>query len=303
MSKKATTIQQQIQKLQERGMEFGTKIEKEKAEEQLLDIGYYRLGFYWHYFEIDKDNKNHNFKENTLFSDVVKLYYLDVDLKFMLMRALNRIEINIRTQVTYFVSNYYKESPTWFADKNIMQKNFVDNLGYYYNDNFKKNNKVIKIHHQEYINDLYAPAWKTLEFFTFRQILKIYCSLKNADLQKEIASKYGIKKVNIFENYFRTMVFIRNICAHSGVLYDSKTPLYDSKTPKEIKPSALIFIHNNNTHYLDTSIKVILHFLGIISKNRKDELQKNIENLFKENAENKSIKKIIQEKIGYKFDL
>lgn len=194
------------------------------------------------------------------------------------------------------VSNHHKESPTWFADKNIMEKDFIANLPNYYNDNFKENNKVIKRHHQKYINDVYAPAWKTLEFFSFGQIFKIYGSLKDANLGEKIANRYGIKRVEIFKNYFKTMVFIRNICAHSGVLYDSKTP-------KEIKPSPLISIHRNNTHHLDTSIKVILHFLGIISKNRKNDLQKDIEELFNKNAENESIKKIIEEKIGYKFDL
>lgn len=101
MNKKATSVEEQIQILKSRRMVFDEG--EVKAKEQLLDIGYYRLGFYWNYFEIDKDN--HNFKENTSFSNVVKLYYLDVDLKFMLMRALNRIEINIRTQVYGFKSS------------------------------------------------------------------------------------------------------------------------------------------------------------------------------------------------------
>lgn len=38
---------------------------EEKAKEILLDIGYYRLGFYWNPFEIDE---NHNLQPNTKFS-------------------------------------------------------------------------------------------------------------------------------------------------------------------------------------------------------------------------------------------
>ena len=41
--KTATSIEEQIQLLEERGMIFN---DKEKAKEILLDIGYYRLGFY-----------------------------------------------------------------------------------------------------------------------------------------------------------------------------------------------------------------------------------------------------------------
>lgn len=45
----ATKIDKQIELLSSRGMIFGSE---EKAKENLLDIGYYRLGFYWFPFEI-----------------------------------------------------------------------------------------------------------------------------------------------------------------------------------------------------------------------------------------------------------
>ena len=46
--KRATTIEEQIILLKDRGM---TIEDEEKAKEILLDIGYYRLGFYWFPFE------------------------------------------------------------------------------------------------------------------------------------------------------------------------------------------------------------------------------------------------------------
>ena len=46
--KKATTIDEQIAKLLSRGMVID---DVEKAKENLLDIGYFRLGFYWFPFE------------------------------------------------------------------------------------------------------------------------------------------------------------------------------------------------------------------------------------------------------------
>ena len=48
-SKLATTIEEQIELLASRGMTFGNV---EKSKENLLDIGYYRLGFYWFPFEV-----------------------------------------------------------------------------------------------------------------------------------------------------------------------------------------------------------------------------------------------------------
>lgn len=51
----ATDFAQQIEKLASRGMKFDLK--EDKIKEHLLDIGYYRLGFYWCPFT----DKNHNF--------------------------------------------------------------------------------------------------------------------------------------------------------------------------------------------------------------------------------------------------
>jgi abortive infection bacteriophage resistance protein len=88
MGQKATSISEQILKLKDRGMVFDC--EEAKIKEHLLDIGYYRLGFYWKPFEIDE---NHNFQEGTKFSDVITLYYLDVDLRNILNKYLTIHEL------------------------------------------------------------------------------------------------------------------------------------------------------------------------------------------------------------------
>jgi abortive infection bacteriophage resistance protein len=290
MGSKATTVEEQIQKLSDRGMVFEENGGIEKAKEILLDVGYYRLGFYWNPFEIDKD---HNFAAGTKFSDVVCLYYLDVDLKNILNKALNRIEINLRTQLIYYVSNTYPDNPTWFASKKVMYPHFVDNFpNLSYTEKFKLSNKPIKKHHLNYPNDIFAPAWKTLEFLTFGTIYTIFYSLKDENLKKKIAGLYGIKKIYIFQNFLKTVIFIRNICAHSGILFDSNTP-------KEIETTPLILFNDNNRHSLDSSIKVILYFLETISKSRKNIIEKEIISLFESHSGNPVIQKIITEKIGY----
>lgn len=287
MGQKATTVEQQIKLLESRGMLFDCDLEKIK--ETLLDIGYYRLGFYWNPFEIDK---NHNFVAGTKFSDVVKLYYLDVDLKNILNKALNRIEINLRTQLIYIVSNEYEAYPTWFANKKVMNNKFVNEFPKYYNDKFKDKNKPLKKHHVNYPNDIYAPAWKTLEFLTFGSIYSIFYSIRDVNIKFKIAQYYGFNSVNTFRNFFQTIIFIRNICAHSGLLYDSNTPLEISTTP-------FFKFNNNNKHSLDSSIKVILYFMNKISKNRKEITETEILSLFEGFEDNDVLMKIIKNKIGY----
>lgn len=80
-SKIAITVKKQIEILRERGMSID---DEEKTIENLLDIGYYRLGFYWFPFEKTyprKDKRDHIFKDGTNFDYAIKLYYFDFDLR------------------------------------------------------------------------------------------------------------------------------------------------------------------------------------------------------------------------------
>ena len=72
ITKLATTINEQISILRTRGMIIE---DEKKAIENLLDIGYYRLGFYWFPFEKSyprKHQRNHLFKEGTKFDYAIK---------------------------------------------------------------------------------------------------------------------------------------------------------------------------------------------------------------------------------------
>lgn len=262
-----------------------------KTKEILLDIGYYRLGFYWHPLERDND---HNFKNNTKFSDAVCLYYLDVDLRNILLKYINRIEINFRTKVVYYVSNKYKTSPVWFIDKHVINQSFIDNIDLYYTPDFIKNNKPLKLHHQRYINDKYAPAWKTLEFFTFGSILKIYKSLNHTEIQERIANTFGILNLSKFINIMETIVLVRNSCAHSGVIFDMVTAKGISIVPG-------LSFNRNNRHCLDSSIKVIQLVLSKISQGRKNDLEMAINELFLSHKNNSVVKEIIEQQIGYLY--
>lgn len=120
--KKATDLNEQISLLRQRGMIIS---DEAKAKEVLMDIGYYRLGFYWFPYEKNfpnKVNRNHGFREGTKFEQAVNLYYFDLDLRNILSPYLYRIEVNTRTYIIYTVSNKYKEKPTWFADKKIVSE-------------------------------------------------------------------------------------------------------------------------------------------------------------------------------------
>ena len=126
--KYATTLDEQVDKLKNRGLVIN---DEEKAKEVLLDIGYYRFGAYLFPFEKkypSKKNRDHVYKDGTDFYDALDLYYFDCDLRRLLMKYLTRIEVNIRTYITYHVSNLYKTKPCWFISHSVMKPSYVNSF-------------------------------------------------------------------------------------------------------------------------------------------------------------------------------
>ena len=107
--KKAFTVQEQVQQLQDRGLLIA---KPHIAERYLLNISYYRLGEYWYVMQYDKEN--HLFKPNSKFNDVIALYNFDAELRLLLFDVIEKIEISLRTKLIYYLS--HEIDPWWFQN-------------------------------------------------------------------------------------------------------------------------------------------------------------------------------------------
>lgn len=239
--------------------------DENKAKEILLDIGYYRLGFYWFPFEKGYPNKygrKHAFIKDATFEKAVSLYYFDNDLRNTLAPFLHRIEIYFRTAIIYVVSNHYKRNPTWFVDPKILNEDFISEFPNLYKDIRK--NEAVKFHHKKYRNDIYAPAWKTLEYMTFGGMLFLYQNLRSKELRQQIAEKFGISNLEAFESQMKIIRNIRNVCAHGH-------NLYDIHFPQSIKVGELKGLSNTQRNNISGGLIVIENILKIISENRRSD--------------------------------
>lgn len=287
----AKTVDEQISLLQSRGMIIDNI---EKAKEVLLDVGYYRLGFYWFPFEKSfpqKHHRVHKFKEKTDFDDAVKLYYFDFNLRNILLKPLSRIEIAFRTKVIYYVSNYYRESPTWFVDPTIVSKFQANTFERKVYKQILETTPVIALHHKHHINDKFAPAWKTLEFMTFGKVLHLFNSIKDENIKLQVANGFGVKKLVTFVNYLNLVKDLRNTCAHGNVLYDF-TP------EKSIRKGPAMMKGIGNNQNLNGALRVVLFFMKEISENRYNELVAEIDDLIDKYSQRKSVDMILNKISG-----
>lgn len=265
MADKATIVEEQIALLESRGM----KIEdKDKAKENLLDIGYYRLGFYWFPFEKTyprKVRRNHEFIDNTQLDYAIKLYYFDFDLRNIFLRYISRIEVNFRTTVIYYVSNTYKENPYWYVESSIVGNEMIASSDYQKVLSDLSKESVLRLDKKEHCKRDFPPAWKALEYMSFGTIIKLYDSLKNPHLRCDISKVYGMNSPSQFSNYINTVRKLRNYCAHGKVLFDLNLDEAIGNGP--------LGNLGNRKVMLSGMYMVFKYFLNKISANRVKEMQ------------------------------
>jgi len=272
MTKPATTIDEQLDLLKTRGLAIQ---DEDKAREILLDIGYYRLGFYLFPFEKSYPqlrNRTHEYIDGATFEDAVKLYYFDFDLRLLLTRYLTRIEIAFRTALIYNLSNKYSPNSVWFISPSVVSRSYArDFENKVYTADFKRN-PIIQRHHQKNPNDRFAPSWKTLEFMTFGAVMKLYEQLKERDDKILITQKLGIRQVVTFESYMHTIREVRNACAHGHLLYDLRLPRRINRGPAHITPQ--------ESGNIVGALRVIRYMMAQISTKRADDLGASVKSLY-----------------------
>jgi len=273
--KSATTIEEQIQKLRDRGMLIN---DEKLAHDVLLDIGYYRLGFYWFPMEKNypnKDRRTHIFKEGSLFEMCVRLYRFDKELRHLISGYIEDLEVNLRTNVIYLLSNLYKDNPLWFVDNEVLMSQFICSLEKKYREEII-NNDVIARHSKKHPEDRFAPAWKTLEYITFGDLLRLIDNLKSADAKKLVYCQYGFSDESSFPNYMEIVRQIRNDCAHGH-------PLFDLKLYKSLRAGKFRMVLKGDQGDLFSSLRgvllVIQYFLFYLPGNRGTQFAIDVKNL------------------------
>lgn len=267
----AKTIDEQIAIMQTRGIVINNEA---KAKKYLSNIGYYRMGFYIHPFEVTSlrlgRNKRHEVRPGTKIEEIVALYYYDFDLRTILNRYLSIIEVSIRSTIIYELSIKYKYDTTWFVSPNVMKSDFIAsfNREVYVHLRGKPN---IKHHHDIYYGN-YAPAWKTIEFMTIGNLEVLYSKLRWDADKKLISKRYNELAIATFKSYLSAVREVRNACAHSSVLFNlrlSSGILSGAACPYFVPGSA-------ENQIFAGALRVIDYMIRQISVNRANEMWKEL---------------------------
>lgn len=234
-NKPALTIQQQIAQLQQRGMIIN---DIAAATHYLGYINYYRLSAYWLIFE--SDHVTHTFRQGTTFEQVFNLYIFDRELRLLVLDAIERIEVAIRSQFSHQLSHQYGAHP------HLISALFKASWDYAHN--FSQLQKDAKASKESFAQHLLAkyteplpPIWATVEIMTLGQLSKWYANLQSGADRNQIAHLFDFDEVNLV-SFLHHITTIRNHCAHHSRLWNREF-IFTFKLPRK-RPDVLLGSYN-----------------------------------------------------------
>ncbi len=206
----------------------------ERLEKCLQSVGYYRLsGYLYSYREKVKGGDgqwsvNDSFRAGTDFEVIWHRYLFDRRLRFLIMDAIERVEIAFRVAIAYewaqssgvsnpqqYLFNYALKYQKLSPEKRLeaFQKNYAssrEDCAYH----FRERKNIASV------GDL--PIWVMVQFSTFGNLHHLYEGGIPLEVRKKIAQSFGFTDESFFSSIMALLNQARNVCAHHGRIWNKK---------------------------------------------------------------------------------
>ena len=120
---------------------------------------------------MEEDKTTHQFKPNSRFEDAVALYNFDIELRDLMFKAVQRLEIALRTNIIQEFS--LGHGPFWFFDTSLSddEHKFIENMNSIDRELQRSKEDFIKEHRRNY--DTFQACFVELWFYFCSDILLI----------------------------------------------------------------------------------------------------------------------------------
>ena len=112
---------------------------------------------------MEEDKTTHQFKPNSRFEDAVALYNFDIELRDLMFKAVQRLEIALRTKIIQEFS--LAHGPFWFFDTSLAddEHKFIENMNSIDRELQRCKEDFIKEHRRNY--DTFQACLVELRFY------------------------------------------------------------------------------------------------------------------------------------------
>jgi abortive infection bacteriophage resistance protein len=214
--KPATTIVAQIELLIRRGMIVR---DHERASRVLSHINYYRLRAYWLPFEIPAAEGEHRFRAGCAFEDVVRIYLFDRKLRLLILEAIERVEVSLRTRWAHELAMKYG-SHAHLETRLFRDPVRFDHCLLQLREELQRSRETFVDHYRmQYSTPETPPIWATCEVLTLGQLSKWLGNLKYRQDRQSVAREYMLDE-SILCAFAHHLAVVRNLCAHHSRVWN-----------------------------------------------------------------------------------
>ncbi len=254
--KPATTPAQQLALLRQRGMMID---DEDLAIFYLRHINYYRLAAYWLPFEAD--HACHRLRPGTRFADVLNLYVFDRELRLLVLDAIERFEVSVRSQWAHHLAHAHGPHAHLDASLAFHQQRWHRNLAKLSKEIERSDETFIKHLRSKYIEPV-PPLWAACEVMSLGLLSRWYDNLKPMPVRRKISAVYGLDE-QVLASWLHHLSLVRNVCAHHARLWNrdfTVTPLL----PRS-KPSTLAQQLNPASRKLYNAMAILKYLMDAIA--------------------------------------
>lgn len=221
--KPALTLEQQADLLIQRGM-LGAR---DVMIARLATVSYYRLSAYWYTFRCEGSEQ---LRSGTHFDHVWERYVFDQRLRVLVIEAIERIEVAVRTKVAHLHAHAYGPFGYATMPRSLPGLNANDESDAWSHKAFLKEVRkcihrsreapFVKHFRERYRSESDLPIWMAMELLSFGTVARMYQGAGN-QIRQPIAASFDLK-ISELASWLVMLNDVRNICAHHGRLWNRK---------------------------------------------------------------------------------
>ena len=170
-----------------------------------------------------------SFKEGVHLNEVMKLYEFDRDLRLLVMDAIERIEVHVRSLFAYRMGHQY--GAFGHTDSANFQPNFKHTEWLRKIEDATRRNlgkeEFINHYNDKYTGFPTLPVWMVTEVMSLGSLSVGYRGLKRKD--KKFISDEFAPNTRCLASWFHSLTYIRNICSHHGRLWNRELAIRPSR--------------------------------------------------------------------------
>lgn len=215
-TKPALTFEQQLAHLEGRGLAVSNR---EAALQALSTISYYRLSGYWHPFRVRTQGVlAEAFEDDSSFEQALGLYEFDRGLRLLVLDGIERVEVAVRTAVTYRLGHQY--GAFGYEDSANFHPRFdhAGWIGKFREEIGRSQDAFVEHYRQTYAGFPSMPVWMVTEIMSLGALSRLYGGMVHED-KRAVADPLGLHHKRLLD-WLHVLTYVRNVCAHHSRLWN-----------------------------------------------------------------------------------